>query len=325
MRFYLQKQKRRAYKTIKIKWKNLITDRAGFTLIELLIALILSVVIVGAVYATFNSQQKSFSLTNQKVDMQQEGRAAMNLMMRDIRMAGSRIPKNKAMVITNSFTGPDQISVLYADPDFLSGFVIKSAATGSSSSITVETQNGGAFEPNIKYYRKNIILVKKDGSCSVIRKITAASGTGTQRAFTLTNSPASTVFGDSQADVSATYTDQYAYIVSAITYSISSSTLYVNTNTGGTNQPLSENTDDLQIAYLDKNGSWYCYDSSHTSAPTTIADIRAARINIITRTAIADPDFTGQRPSLEDHAAGGSDHYRRRVLTSMIKIRNMGF
>ncbi len=301
-------------------------NKSGFTLIELLIALVLSIVIVGAVYATFNSQQKSFSLTNQKVDMQQQGRAAMNFIMRDLRMAGCLVPNEKALVITDSSTGPDQVSVLYADPAFTVGFVIKSY---SLSSITVETQNGGSFALNSDYNEKsrNIILVKKDGTNSVVREMpeNGLSGSGTQRTITLTDSPASSVFGDSKSDKSAVYTDQYAYIVSARTYSVSSDTLMLNENTGGGNQHLAENVDDLQIAYEDKNGNWY-YDSSNPSpsSPPVISDIRAARITLVVRSSIPDPDFNGRRPAIENHAAGPPDHYRRRILTTFVKIRNLG-
>ena len=152
------------------------------------------------------------------------------------------------------------------------------------------------------------------------------SGTGVQRTINLTTSPASTVFGDSSSDIAAAYKDQYAYIASTNTYSISSATLYLDKNTGGGNQALAENVDDLQIAYLDKNGTWYCYDSSHTTAPATIADIRAARINLLARTSIPDADFTGIRPVIEDHAvATASDNYMRRLLRSFVKIRNMEF
>ena len=262
--------------------------------------------------------------------MQQQGRAAMNLLIRDLRMAGSRIPKSKALAITNSSTGSDQVSVLFASPEskFLSGFIITSTGTtGNSSSITVETQNGGDFAPNNSdYVGKNIILVKRDFSHSVIRKITGAS-TGTtsdERIFTVTSSPASSIFGDSSGDISASYWRQFAYIVSTRTYSVSSGVLNINENTGGGSQPLAENVDDLQIAYLDKNGTWYCYDSSHTTAPSTVSDLRAVRINLVLRSAIADPDYTGRRQAVEDHAAGGSDHYRRRYFRSFVKMRNMG-
>jgi len=154
-------------------------EEAGFTLVELLIALVMSVVVVGAVYYTFNSQQKSFSLINQKIDMQQEGRAALNFMMRDFRMAGARVPKSKALVITDATDGPDEVSLLFASPEeyFLSGYIIVSSATGRSDSIVVETMAGGSFALKNSYYRnKNIVLVQRDESHSVIRKISKATG-----------------------------------------------------------------------------------------------------------------------------------------------------
>ncbi len=309
--------------------KKLIPRDAGFTLVELLIALVLSVVIIGAVYYSFNTQQKSFSLINQKVSMRQQGRAAIDFMMRDIRMAGSRVPKSKAMVITDSTQGPDQVSVLFAssEKDFISGFIITSSTNGSSDSVTVVTQDGSGFAPNNAYYKKNIILMKRDGSCSVIRKIQnyGVSGSGAYRIFQLTSSPASSIFGDSQADLSANYKNQYAYIVSTNTYSVSSHTLYLNENNGGPKVPLSENVDDLQIAYVDRKGTWYC-TGSNSASPPSIPDLSAVRITLLVRTAIPDPDFMGQRPAIEDHAAAKkTDHYRRRLLRSYVKIRNLGY
>lgn len=59
----------------------------GFTLVELMIALAMSGIIVAAVYAAYNVQQKSYYTQGQVVEMQQNIRAAMELMMGDIRMA----------------------------------------------------------------------------------------------------------------------------------------------------------------------------------------------------------------------------------------------
>ncbi len=302
-------------------------SEAGFTLVELLIALVMSVVVVGAVYYTFNSQQKSFSLINQKMDMQQEGRAALNFLMRDFRMAGARVPKAKAMVIIDATDRPDQVSLLFASPEeyFLSGYIIVSSANGNSDSIVVETMTGGSFAPRNTYYRnKNIMLVKRDGSHGVIRKIARATGSGTQRTFALETSPASTVFGDTQADITADYSNQYAFIVSANSYHVKSGTLYINPNNGGRDQALAENVEDLQLAYVDKHGTWYCDSNSNTLPPSSIADIRGVRINVLVRTRVPDPDFRGQRPAIEDHdAASSADHYRRRWIRSFVMVRNM--
>ena len=63
-------------------------NRDGFSLIELLVAVALSVIIMAAIYSTYYSQQKSFIVQEQLAAMQQNLRAAMFYMEREIRMAG---------------------------------------------------------------------------------------------------------------------------------------------------------------------------------------------------------------------------------------------
>ncbi len=60
----------------------------GFTLIELLVAMAISCLVMTAIYTTFSFQQKSYSLQRQMVAMEQNLRASMFMMEREIRMAG---------------------------------------------------------------------------------------------------------------------------------------------------------------------------------------------------------------------------------------------
>jgi type IV pilus assembly protein PilW len=60
----------------------------GFTLIELLVAMTIGLVVMAAVSMTFRSQQKSYILQEQVAAMQQNLRAAMFCIEREIRMAG---------------------------------------------------------------------------------------------------------------------------------------------------------------------------------------------------------------------------------------------
>ena len=63
-------------------------NHKGFTLIELLVAMTVGLVVMAGVSATFRSQQKSYLLQEQVAGMQQNLRAAMYHMEREIRMAG---------------------------------------------------------------------------------------------------------------------------------------------------------------------------------------------------------------------------------------------
>ena len=62
--------------------------RGGFTLIELLIAMAIASVVTAAIYSVFVSQQKSYTVQEEVVEMQQNLRAGMDMMVREIRMAG---------------------------------------------------------------------------------------------------------------------------------------------------------------------------------------------------------------------------------------------
>ena len=60
----------------------------GFTLPELMIAMAVGSIIMAVIYSTYQAQQKSYTTQHLAVEMQQNIRAAMTLMKREIRMAG---------------------------------------------------------------------------------------------------------------------------------------------------------------------------------------------------------------------------------------------
>jgi type IV pilus assembly protein PilW len=63
-------------------------NNKGFTLIELLVAMAISVIVMAGVYSVYYSQQKSYVAQEQVAAMQQNLRAGMFLLEREIRMAG---------------------------------------------------------------------------------------------------------------------------------------------------------------------------------------------------------------------------------------------
>ncbi len=60
----------------------------GFTIINLLVAMGLSGIAFGAITTTFVSQSQSYDAQEQVVEMQQNARVAMDLITREVRMAG---------------------------------------------------------------------------------------------------------------------------------------------------------------------------------------------------------------------------------------------
>ena len=67
---------------------GMLTKRSGFTLLEILVALVLTGLVSAAIYNVYISQNKSYAVQDRVAEMQQNMRAAMYMMKREIRMAG---------------------------------------------------------------------------------------------------------------------------------------------------------------------------------------------------------------------------------------------
>jgi len=60
----------------------------GFTLIELLIAMAIGLVVITSISSAFISQRKTYAIQEQIAEMTQNARAAMDMISREVKMAG---------------------------------------------------------------------------------------------------------------------------------------------------------------------------------------------------------------------------------------------
>jgi type II secretory pathway component PulJ len=67
---------------------RIISKEDGFTLVELFIYMVMFIIVMGALYSVFIGNTKSYSSQENKVEMVQDLRAAMHLVVSDTRMAG---------------------------------------------------------------------------------------------------------------------------------------------------------------------------------------------------------------------------------------------
>jgi type IV pilus assembly protein PilW len=73
----------------KEKHISLRCSNQGFTIVELMVAMVVSLLAMGAIYSTFLAQHRSYQVQGEAAEMQQNIRVAMYYMQREIRMAGS--------------------------------------------------------------------------------------------------------------------------------------------------------------------------------------------------------------------------------------------
>ena len=112
-------------------------NRKGFTLIELAVAMAIASFVMAAIYSVYRAQTQSHRVQQQVVEMQQNMRAAMYLLEREIRMAGysAALPRADAGFVEN-FVSLDA-------PHNGSG-----AATNTTNvAFTVDDDSNGAIAP----------------------------------------------------------------------------------------------------------------------------------------------------------------------------------
>ncbi len=90
-------------------------DAKGVTLIELLIVLVMSAFVIAGIYRLFIAQTRAYTVQDQVVEVQQSIRSAMEILLRDLRMAGfdSDNIGSKIIVANPVIAGDHQVSVSY--------------------------------------------------------------------------------------------------------------------------------------------------------------------------------------------------------------------
>ena len=138
-------------------------NHKGFTLIELLVAMTVGLVVMAGVSMTFKSQQKSYLLQEQMAAMQQNLRAAMFHMERELRMAGC----DPNLTANAQFVTANATSITFTQD-------IRGGGTDGSQ------PDGDTDDPteNITYYLNDIDM---DGRGDELRRIdTNPGGIGDQ-------------------------------------------------------------------------------------------------------------------------------------------------
>jgi prepilin-type N-terminal cleavage/methylation domain-containing protein len=123
-------------------------DHRGFTLVEILIAMSTFLIVLFAIYSTFDSSQATYAAGEQRADIQQSARIAMEMMSADLRLAGYGFPTGAGAITA---AGPTDIS-FWADLDNASTVIVADVPGGST---TLSVQNAAGIQAGNTIYLIN--------------------------------------------------------------------------------------------------------------------------------------------------------------------------
>lgn len=333
-------------------------NEGGFTLVELMVSLAMTAFLIGAVYLTFGVQRQRFATEEQIIDIQQNGRAAMEFVTRELRMAGfwgcstpgaftNTLRGQTTEIISRMFPVEGLNNVATGNPDgakegtdivFLSygdgerTISVNMDMIGTSDSIHVREQ--GLIRVG------DLVLISNCAHTSLFQ-VTGLVLDGNDTLLVhddnTTSSGLAQVPGNRTSNLGHPYGNgSFVYPMITKHYWVTpENTLRVSGNTN----PIAENIENLQLEYgTDTNADrspdqWdNATGVTRKSAWTTVT---AVRIHILTRAAREEKDFTNTRTysfqnmpgSVDDRAQTGAynDRYNRFFLERSVALRNRWF
>lgn len=315
------------------------SNQKGFSLIELLIALAIGAIVLLAAYNVFVSQQKSHELQGQLVDAEQNARAALDLLTRELRLAGSGITtttprRTTATLISDVAIGATTLNVA-SSTGFSSGDTIYLIDIPTTNNPTVaERKTITAIANNIFTLNSALSNTYTAFRSEIFKETSQAITTATENSITF-----SAVITEGGAATNVTYSFLNANNTACESPNIGTafSPCKITRNDGSGNQPLAENIDYFQIRYYDAKDfpipnpapdpytAVNLTDGGNDADYTQRVRIRKVNIQIV---AVASRDETGYTNTGTygdgtTYADRGSSNRRRTLLEADILMTNM--
>lgn len=268
--------------------KDIKMNQKGFTLLEVLIALVIIGFVTTAAVQIYLTQHEGWIVEEQISDMQQNARVAMRELTTRIRMAGYKVPHGiDPLIGVNG--NPDTITVL-SRSEVDCEVPLEHNMSSPGSELRCDGHDVSCFEDNTWafIYDPNT----KTGEFFYITYVDQSlSEIQHSTALSKAYPQGSTVM----------YMERHKYYIDAATDPEHPNLMVEYED--GTPQVFAEDIEDLQFSYSLANGVF-------TDSPVLGTTIREVSINLRARTDKKDLQFSGE--------------YRKRVLASNVKVRNLG-
>lgn len=269
----------------------------GFTLVELMVVVLISGILMGATYSFYRSQQRSYIAQEDVAEMQQELRAAMEIMTREIRNAGHDEDPSNSAGAGFTIAGPYETRFtmdLTNDP-----------GTGGPDGDT------GDANENVRFRFAPASDANGDGIAdSGADDLGRESGAGGLQALSSNIQAVGFAYAYDDNDADGRLETNAA----------SGEVIWAVPDGGGGWIDLDSNNDGM----IDENDPTPAGVGLATA--TQRQEIRAVRVWILARTSRVDQDYTDTNTFKvgANLIPAANDNFRRRLLSINIRCRNMG-
>lgn len=326
--------------------------QTGFGLIELMIAMTLGLVLLGGIGYVFIGSSGAFRTTDNLSRIQENARYALDVMSRDIRMAGyvgcgniaSMTVKTIAkapvpqMTVGNALIGYDNgtgwtnpTSITRAAGDVLS--IMGAFSSGANLVGNLIPSNSNIqVNGNADGFKQGDVLVVTNCTNADVFKVT--NSPGSSGTVTLTHANSSNMgnrVGNYGSDAFVMRVDQYSYFIGntpiiPVTRPVSVRALY-RVGLDGTAEELVEHVHDMQMRYgLDTNADGTV--DSYSSTPGTWTQVVSVTVNLLMRSpdnniSTATQSVTFNNGTFDASAEAAADQRRLyQVFSSTVGVRN---
>lgn len=285
--------------------RRTVSRQRGLSLVELMIALTLGLMLTAAIGYFYLGSRQSYRTQDGMARLQENARYALEVIARDVRMAGYRGCVGPTVPITNTLNNPNQYPWNFAVP--IQGFEATSATVWSPAlDASITSPLGGRDVLTVRGAFGGGTLVTAHAASTA--PLTVNAGSGLQQGnivlvadctdaavFQITNSSVTTSVehaagagtpGNASADLGKVYTGGELIQVSTKTY-------YVRANPAGrpalyriegsnAAQELVENVADMQIDYgVDTSGNFAVNSYLTANNVTDWNQVLSVRVNLL--------------------------------------------
>ena len=295
-----------------------------------------------------SANERAYQAVDQTAESQQHLRALLDLVERDIRHTGLLMPESASGCGIDSTSAPDTLYLAdgsaidplddtaeYSGASITAGGVGAGTVTLTLSSLIIETAPPVRGAYDIDGNNVNDSDFRDEGGVIIFEPANPQLGT-TCGHITNVNVGASQITVVLKGGINGGAGPYEA--VPANEYRIVGADLQWN------GIVLAGNIEDFQVAWIFDTNDDHIVDADETfganggtvyastgATPGTThedhADLREVRVSIVARTRLEDDEFTRGRPQAMENRNGGAfvnDGFRRRVMMTQIRLRNVG-